>query len=103
MSITNIYGLVTAIIATLTFLGPIVIWFGYLKYKVDSMTQDNKDLRNELKESTKELITCTTMVKAFASTQEVINKFTADALNSIVHRLDMIESRLNNVNFSNKN
>ena len=55
----------------------------------------NEEIRKDLKESTAELRTVIVTVRAFADTQKVINEFTQDTLKAIIHRLDLIENRLN--------
>ncbi len=93
--IQNITSIVVAAVAFLSFLGSILIWVNVLKYRIDSMSKTTEELRKDLRESTQEIRTVIVTVKAFASTQEVINKFNADQLSQILHRLDMIENRLN--------
>ncbi len=93
--IQNITSIIVAAVAFLSFLGSIIIWVNILKYRIDSMSKTTEELRKDLRESTQEVRTVIVTVKAFASTQEVINKFVSEQLLNISHRLDMIEARLN--------
>lgn len=93
--VQNITSIIVAAMAFLSFVGSIIVWGSILKYRIDSMAKSTDELRHDLRESTQEVRTVIVTVKAFSETQTVINKFNADQLSQILHRLDMIETRLN--------
>ncbi len=93
--VQNVTSIIVAAVTLISFLGSIIIWVSILKSRIDSMAKTTEELRHDLRESTQEARTLIVTVKAFTSTQEVINKFMADQVSQVLHRLDMIENRLN--------
>jgi hypothetical protein len=62
--------------------------------RVDNLDKREKKIEEHLETSAKELQTAIKVITVFTSEQSVINKFQADALSAILHRVEAQDLRL---------
>lgn len=90
---------ILVVIATFNLVGPILIWFGYLKSRLDAM----KGLEKKLDTGTTEITTVTVLIKEFIASQKVINEVTTKTLEALVDRIEKLEDRILNGRLTRKN